>query len=106
LQAYILSGIFGILLGSPLAVAKAAVTLPGVHTKHETQYIIQNDINNINRQEQLKDRTTYIKMSLHAFICITIEIDRFTSINEHWSTGMRQKMTSQSTIHDLYEADG
>ena len=86
LQAYILSGI---LLGSPLAVAKAAATLPGVHTK---QYIKQNDIiQNINRQEQLKDRTTYIKMSLHAFICITIEIDRFTSINEHWSTGIRQK---------------
>ena len=30
-------GIFvGILLGSPLAVAKAEATLPGVHTKHET----------------------------------------------------------------------
>jgi hypothetical protein len=28
--------VFGILLGSPLAVAKAAATLPGVHTKHET----------------------------------------------------------------------
>jgi hypothetical protein len=27
---------FSILLGSPLAVAKAAATLPGVHTKHET----------------------------------------------------------------------
>ena len=27
---------FGILLGSPLAVAKAPATLPGVHTKHET----------------------------------------------------------------------
>jgi hypothetical protein len=26
---------FGILLGSPFAVAKAAATLPGVHTKHE-----------------------------------------------------------------------
>ena len=40
-------------MGSPLAVVKAAATLPGVHTKHE---IIQN----INKQEQLKDRTTYI----------------------------------------------
>ena len=29
-------GILGILLGSPLAVAKAAATLPGVHIKHET----------------------------------------------------------------------
>jgi hypothetical protein len=28
--------VFGILLGSPLAVAKAAATLPGLHTKHET----------------------------------------------------------------------
>jgi hypothetical protein len=28
--------VFGILLGSPLAVAKAAATLPGVHKKHET----------------------------------------------------------------------
>jgi ABC-type uncharacterized transport system involved in gliding motility auxiliary subunit len=27
---------FGISLRSPLAVAKAAATLPGVHTKHET----------------------------------------------------------------------
>jgi hypothetical protein len=27
---------FGIFLGSPLAVVKAAATLPGVHTKHET----------------------------------------------------------------------
>jgi hypothetical protein len=27
---------FSILLGSPLAVAKAAATLPGVHTKHQT----------------------------------------------------------------------
>jgi hypothetical protein len=27
---------FGILLGSQLAIAKAAATLPGVHTKHET----------------------------------------------------------------------
>ena len=36
--------LFAILLGSPLAVAKAAATLPGVHTKQ-------------NRQEQLKDRT-------------------------------------------------
>ena len=45
--------------GSPLAVAKAAATLPVVHTKHET---IQNDIiQNIIRQEQLKDRTTYFK---------------------------------------------
>jgi hypothetical protein len=48
------SSVFGILLGSPLAVAKAAATLPGVHTKHD---IIQS----INRQEQLKDRNTYIK---------------------------------------------
>ena len=29
---------FGILLGSPLAVAKAAATLPGVHTTHDTQH--------------------------------------------------------------------
>jgi hypothetical protein len=28
--------LFGILLGSPLAVAKAAATLLGIHTKHET----------------------------------------------------------------------
>jgi hypothetical protein len=28
--------LFGILLGSPLAVAKAAATLPGFHTKYET----------------------------------------------------------------------
>ena len=28
--------VFGILLGSPLSVAKAAATLPGVHTEHET----------------------------------------------------------------------
>jgi hypothetical protein len=28
--------VFDILLGSPLAVAKAAATLPGFHTKHET----------------------------------------------------------------------
>jgi hypothetical protein len=28
--------VFGILLGYPLAVAKVAATLPGVHTKHET----------------------------------------------------------------------
>jgi hypothetical protein len=28
--------ILGILLGSPLALEKAAATLPGVHTKHET----------------------------------------------------------------------
>jgi hypothetical protein len=27
--------VFGILLGSPLAVAKAAATIPGVHTEHE-----------------------------------------------------------------------
>ena len=53
-----------ILLGSPLAVAKAAATLPGVHTKHD---IIQN----INRQEQLKDRTTYILKKAHvAYISI------------------------------------
>ena len=28
--------VFGVLLGSALAVAKAAASLPGVHTKHET----------------------------------------------------------------------
>jgi hypothetical protein len=28
--------VFGILLGYPLAVAKGAAILPGVHTKHET----------------------------------------------------------------------
>ena len=28
--------VFGILLGSPLAVAKAAAILPGVHTEHDT----------------------------------------------------------------------
>ena len=42
--------VFGILSGSPLAATKAAATLPGVHTKHDI-------IKNINRQEQLKDRT-------------------------------------------------
>jgi hypothetical protein len=31
-----LTCLFGILLGSPLAVAKAAATLPGFHTEHET----------------------------------------------------------------------
>ena len=30
------SHLFGILLESPLAVAKAAATIPGVHRKHET----------------------------------------------------------------------
>ena len=40
--------LFGILLGSPLAVAKAAAALLVVHTKHET---IQNN----DRQEQLKN---------------------------------------------------
>ena len=39
-----------VLLGSPLAVANAAATLPGVHIEHD---LIQNK----NRQEQLKDRT-------------------------------------------------
>ena len=62
-DAVIAAKVFGILLGSPLPVAKAAATLPGVHTKHET---IQNDIiQNIIRQEQLKDRTTYIKKKAH-----------------------------------------
>ena len=28
--------VFGILLGSPVAVAKVGAALPGVHTKHET----------------------------------------------------------------------
>jgi hypothetical protein len=46
--------VFRILLGFPLAVSKAASTLPGVHTKHGL-------ILNINIQEQLKDRTTSIK---------------------------------------------
>ena len=41
--------VFVILLRSPLAVAIAAATLPGVHSKHE---IIQN----INRQELPKFR--------------------------------------------------
>ena len=41
----------------PLAVAIAAATLPGFHTEHD---IIQN----INRQEQLQDRTTSIKNKL------------------------------------------
>jgi hypothetical protein len=45
-------GILGILLGSPIAVAREAATLSGVHMKHD---IIQN----INRQEQLKDTTKY-----------------------------------------------
>jgi hypothetical protein len=30
--------VFGILFGSPLAVAKAAATLPGVHMKHNTEH--------------------------------------------------------------------
>ena len=55
--------VFGILLGSPLAVAKAAATLTGVHTKHD---IIQNyKKHNINRQEQLKDRTTFFFLNAH-----------------------------------------
>ena len=29
--------VFGVLLGSPLAVAKAAAALPGVHMKHNTE---------------------------------------------------------------------
>lgn len=41
------STVFGILLGSPLARAKAAATLPVVHIKHD-----------INRPLQLKGRTT------------------------------------------------
>ena len=45
--------VFGTLLGSLLAVAKTAATLPGVHMKHEIIQII-------NRPEQLKDRTTSI----------------------------------------------
>lgn len=44
---------FVVLLGSPLAIAKAAANLPGVYIKHD---IIKNN----NRQEQLKDRATYI----------------------------------------------
>jgi hypothetical protein len=63
-DAYEMSNViyaFGILLGSPLAVAKAAATLPGVHTKHD---IIQNII----KQEQLKNRTTYFFKSHVAYI--------------------------------------
>ena len=55
----------GILLGSPLAVAKAAATLPGLHTEHRTQNTTHYIIENINRQEQLKDRTTDILKKAH-----------------------------------------
>ena len=47
----VVQSVIGILLRSPVAVAKAAATLPGVHTKRDT-------IQNINRQEQ--DGTTFI----------------------------------------------